>query len=271
MRFITTLACALFALGHAFAQPTANPVNNAPGGTAAEAQTTRSRFEFKDGDRVVFLGDTLMEREGNYGYIETMLTARSAGKKVIFRNLAWSADTVLGESRASFDPPEKGFDQLKEELKAIRPTVAFLAYGMAESFQGEAGLEKFRKDIQTLMSTIEQISKPEAVRFVIVTPMFHEPLPAPLPNPDYHNAKIEMYARALREIAKEKNAELVDVFAGTVAYHKRANPRPFTDNGIHPNAFGYWQLALFWERELRMYPGPMRIGINTQGEMREGS
>src|SRR5688572_755169 len=149
-------------------------------------QTLRPRLEFKDGDRVVFLGDTFMEREQQDGYIETVITSRLQGKKVIFRNLAWSADTVLGESRASFDPPEKGFDRLKEQLQAIKPTVAFLAYGMAESFKGQAGLEKFKTDIKHLMDTITQMSKPDEVRFVIVTPIMHEPLPAPLPKPDEH-------------------------------------------------------------------------------------
>ena len=269
MRIITTAVCAYFALLTAFAQtPPAGPTS--PVTTLPPAQE-RPRFQLKDGDRVVFLGDTLMEREQSYGYIESILTSRSQGKNVIFRNLAWSADTVLGESRASFDPPEKGFELLKEQLKAIKPTVAFLAYGMAESFKGEAGLEKFRKDINTLMDTISEISKPDLVRFVLVTPLFHEPLAAPLPNPDMHNAKIEMYARALREIANERQAHLVDIFEGMVAYHKRKDPRPFTENGIHPNAFGYWQLAQFFERELRMYPGPLRIGFGEDGSVREGS
>jgi hypothetical protein len=30
-------------------------------------------FEIKDGDRVLFLGDTFLEREGTYGYLETRM------------------------------------------------------------------------------------------------------------------------------------------------------------------------------------------------------
>ena len=229
------------------------------------------KFEFRDGDRVVFLGDTMMEREQKQGYIETILTSRLQGKKVIFRNLAWSADTVLGESRASFDPPEMGFERLKEQLEAIKPTVAFLANGMAESFKGEAGLEKIKADIRKLMDTIREISKPETVRFAIVTPLMHEPLGAPLPNPDAHNAQLRLYAQALRDVAKERNAALVDIFEGMEAYHRRPNPRPFTDNGIHPTPFGFWQLALFFERELGLYPGQPRMGIGADGSIRDGS
>ena len=56
-------------------------------------------FEFKDGDRVVFLGSTLIEREQNYGYWELMLTLKNKDKNVSFRNLGWSGDTVFGEAR----------------------------------------------------------------------------------------------------------------------------------------------------------------------------
>ena len=220
---------------------------------------------------MVFLGDTMFEREQNYGYIEAALTSRLQGKKVIFRNLAWSADTVLGESRASFDPPEKGFDRLKEQLQAIKPTVAFLGYGMAESFKGEKGLEKFRQDINTLMDTISDLSKPDQVRFILVTPLHHESLGGSLPTGDSHNQQLALYADAIREIAAQRKARLIDVFKAVAAYHKQPGQRAFTDNGIHPNPFGYWNLGFFFEQELGLYPGPPRIGLGADGRLRGGS
>src|ERR1700743_3312800 len=73
-------------------------------------------FEIKDGDRVLFLGDTLLEREGTYGFLETRLDEQFPDRHFIVRNLASSADTPLGWSRASFDPAAKGFDRLKEQI-----------------------------------------------------------------------------------------------------------------------------------------------------------
>ena len=60
-------------------------------------------FEFKDGDRVVLLGSTLVEREQQYGYWETAADAANADKNVTLRNLGWSGDTVFGEARDGFD------------------------------------------------------------------------------------------------------------------------------------------------------------------------
>ena len=64
-------------------------------------------FEFEDGDRVVFVGDTLAEREQLYGYIEQRLTVEFPDRNVTFRNLGWSGDTIRGEARASgYQNPE---------------------------------------------------------------------------------------------------------------------------------------------------------------------
>ena len=45
-------------------------------------------FELRDCDRVVFLRDTLVEREKDYGYIELMISQRLPERNVTFRNLA---------------------------------------------------------------------------------------------------------------------------------------------------------------------------------------
>ncbi|MBU6401879.1 MAG: hypothetical protein KGS61_16305, partial [Verrucomicrobia bacterium] len=50
-------------------------------------------FELREGDRVVFVGDTLVEREQEYGYLEARMTAQFPDRNVTFRNLGWSADT----------------------------------------------------------------------------------------------------------------------------------------------------------------------------------
>src|SRR5258706_16229463 len=145
-----------------------NPV--APNAQPAAPNSNRNvrppGFELLDGDRVAFLGDTFIEREQSYGYIEAALTSRFPNRNVTFRNLGWSGDTPLGESRAGFDPPEKGFDRVKEQISALKPTVVFLGYGMACSFDREAGLPKFSADLSRLIDTIQEICGAGKVRFV---------------------------------------------------------------------------------------------------------
>lgn len=240
-------------------------------GQAPARRVVIPRFEFKDGDRIALLGDTWVEREQSLGYIETSLTSRLLGKKVIFRNLAWSADTVLGESRASFDPPEKGFDRLKEQLTAIKPTVAMLGYGMVSSFEGDAALPKFLEDLKTLMDFIETTSKPDPVRFIIFSPLRHENLGAPLPDPAAHNAVLKKYSQALEQLCSERNARFVPIFDFMEQVIERNQQRPITDNGIHPSPYGYWRLSQFIEDSLRLRPGIWRVGFGSSGGVRSGS
>ena len=117
-RFTTLLAlCAVIAF-----QPSAR---------AADSR----KLTLEDGDRVLLIGDVLMERENNYGVLETKMRQEFPGKKFAVRNLGNSGDTPLGASRASFDPVAKGVEQLEEQLAVVKPTVAIIGYGMAASLE----------------------------------------------------------------------------------------------------------------------------------------
>src|SRR5262249_3796521 len=122
-------------------------------------------FELKDGDKVVWLGSTLIEREQRYGYWETMLTARWPERKIRFRNLGWSGDNVFGEARLAFDinNPALGLKRMVDLTLAEKPTVIFICYGTNESFEGEAGLEKFKKGYEKLLDEL----KPAGARIVL--------------------------------------------------------------------------------------------------------
>jgi len=251
------------------AAPAVRVAQAAPPASAAPETRQRSPFEFHDGDRVALLGDTLIEREQLYGYVEARLISRYPDRNLIFRNLGWSADTVLGESRAGFDPPEKGFDRLKEHLAAVKPTVAILGYGMAASFEGEAGAPKFKEDLGKLMDAIKAISA--NVRFILLSPIRHEKLPPPLPDPTRHNEQLALYTKAIREVAEQRQAHFVPVFDMLKDGTTTNPPLPLTDNGIHLNALGYWRLAEVIEWGLGWTPNSWRVGITAQGTVRDGS
>src|SRR5437016_4357132 len=108
-------------------------------------------FELRDGDRIVLIGDTLIEREQTFGYLELALTARFPDRNVTFRNIGWSADTPAGDSRfglsllqAGLEPPDEGWKQLREQIRQLKPTVVILGYGMASALESRVdGVPKF--------------------------------------------------------------------------------------------------------------------------------
>jgi lysophospholipase L1-like esterase len=211
-------------------------------------------FELRDGDRVVFLGDTLLEREQYHGYIELALTTHFPERHVTFRNLGWSADTPAGDSRcglsllqAGLEPPEEGWKQLREQIRQVRPTVVILGYGMASSFAGEKGLPRFRADMNRLLDTIAELAGDSKVRFVVLSPIPHLQRPAPLPAPAAHNQQLALYTQALREVARERDAVFISLFDAL----KNQDPRvPLSENGIHLTAAGYRAAARVIENGL---------------------
>lgn len=190
-------------------------------------------FALKEGDRVVWLGGTFVEREQSYGRFEEALQLANPKKNLTFRNLAWGGDTVWGESRAGFDPPAKGYERLIALAKEWKPTVIICCYGSNESFAGESGLDGFRKQYERLMNDLAGTK----ARFVLVTPLAFENGPG-MGDVVAKNKVLATYSDAIRSLAAARNAELFDLFAKCQAAEK-----PFTENGLHPGDDGYRRIA----------------------------
>jgi lysophospholipase L1-like esterase len=190
------------------------------------------RFAWKDGDRVVLIGDTLIERDQEYGYLETLITLRNPGKTISFRNLGWSGDTVGGLARAGFGKPVEGYRHLVEHVRALEPTVLVVGYGMADSFDGPAGLPRFQQGLGRLLDDLAGTR----ARLVLLAPIGHENLGPPLPDPARHNQDLKLYRDAIQDLARERGAWFIELAGKLPA-------TGLTDNGIHLSEQGYRRLA----------------------------
>jgi glucose/arabinose dehydrogenase/lysophospholipase L1-like esterase len=209
-------------------------------------------FELKDGDRVLFIGDTFFEREGDYGHIETRLTARYPDRHITFRNLAWAGDTPMGRARASFDwnkPEEEWLKRVKEQLALVKPTVAFLSYGMTAALEAanakttgeqQTEIEKFKADMNKLMDAIDEVSG-RKVRFVLLGPIAHE---AWLPEATARNQILKLYEQATGQLAGKRQAIFVGLrWLWPEGEKERGFKHKRTDDGIHLNQLGYELVA----------------------------
>lgn len=225
-------------------------------------------FELHNGDRVLFIGDTFFEREVDYGHIETRLTAAFPDRNVTFRNLAWAGDTPMGKARASFDWNKTENDWLKrvkEQVALVKPTVAFLSYGMTAALElsetkpeeQSAKLEKFKKDLGTLMDAIEEVSG-QNVRFVLLGPIPNE---LPEPNATEPGRALKQCDQATRDLAAARKAHFVELTSALKRFvpHKEANVlQRFRTNGIQVNEWGHYIVAGAIEFDLlgRFNPHP---------------
>jgi lysophospholipase L1-like esterase len=221
------------------------------------AQSAKKPFELVDGDRVVFVGNSFFERDLRYNHLETALAARWPARNVVFRNLGWDGDTVWGEARAEFGSPADGFNSLSKHVADLKPTVLFVAYGMSESFAGSGGVEPF---VAQLDKMLDMLSRTQA-RMVLLSPIRHEDLGRPLPDPADHNRALRLYVDAIAKVAAKRGLDYVNLFdlAGSPE-------QPLTQNGIHLNDRGYRAASWTVERALGLPPILWDVAIDARGK-----
>ncbi|MBD3672601.1 MAG: SGNH/GDSL hydrolase family protein [Planctomycetaceae bacterium] len=232
-------------------------------------------FEFQDGDKVVLLGSTFIERAQRYGYLEAELTAALAGqgKQVTFRNLGWSGDTVWAESRGIFDPPAEGYKRMIDQVKGLEPTVILFYYGANEAYAGEAGLEAFLKQYEKLLDDLQ----PTGARYVLISPLDHLVFSERHPDPAEYNDKAQLYRDAIEDLAAKRNAGFVDLTGPLGSKAPLGSPEApiatpgeyLTDTGVHLNAFGYKVIAQVIRHQLVGPEKTKNITLNAAGEAQE--
>lgn len=191
-------------------------------------------FRFADGDRVVLVGGTLVERAQKYGEWELALTLLNKDKAVTFRNLGWSGDTVWGESRGSFDGQPKGYQNLLAEVKRVEPTVLVFCYGQVESFAGAKGVPPFEAQYGKLL---DDVAGTKARIVLLAPPPFEEV--KPLTGAAAKNASLKEYVEATKALAEKRKLQFVDWFN----HSDPKEAKPLTENGVHMGAAGYAETA----------------------------
>lgn len=219
----------------------------------------KPKVEFRDDDRIAFVGNEFFEREADGCYIETELTSRFPKYNLTFRNLGYSGDTVRADARnlcsgwAVFGPADQGFDRLKNLIEHIKPTLIFVAYGMNESFEGPKGIEPFVQGLGRMLDMLSASSS-QGVRIVLISPVRHEALGPPLPDPTEHNKNIELYIGAMEKIAQARGEAFINLFDALGDGTKDEFHTPFTSDGIHLTPYGYWRAAMVLEHQMGYGP-----------------
>ena len=198
-----------------------------------------AKFEFKKGDSVCLIGNSLPDRFNHDGWFEAVLQSELKGKEVRFRNLGFTGDTVKER------PRNQGFPSPETYLKICEADVIFAFFGYNESFKGEKGLESFMNDLSGMIDNYTKL-KPNgesAPRIVLFSPIAHENLNSPnLPDGKANNVRLEEYSKAIKAVADKKSVTFVDLFNPTKELYSKTK-EALTINGVHLNALGNRHVA----------------------------
>ncbi len=222
-------------------------------------------LELNKGDHICIIGNTLAERMQHEGWLETLIHARFPTHELVFRNLGYSGDEIELDKRLrsmDFGSPDQWLagaapvpqpgnlsprDQVAKnrfELTNTKADVIFAFFGYNESHRGEAGLAKFRQDLDAFVkhALSQKYNGKGPPRLVLFSPIAQELLLDPnLPGKDAvaaANSRIGKYAAVMNEVAAANQVAFVDLFDPTSKHYQQPAGKPLTINGIHLTAEG---------------------------------
>lgn len=242
-------------------------------GTASATATSQAGlnqvepFRLEKGDHICIIGNTLAERLQHDGWFEAFLYARHPKHDLVIRNLGFSGDELTLRLRSQdFGTPDQWLSASapipnpkaiadksvvrtnRFELTQTRADVIFAFFGYNESWAGEAGLAKFKKDLEGFIrhTLSQKYNGKSTPRLVLFTPIAFEDHRSPhLPTGaavEERNHRLRLYSQAMMEVAAQHRIRCVDLFTPTLALYSRVS-RPLTINGVHLTEEGNRKLA----------------------------
>lgn len=204
------------------------------------------RLDPEQNSSIVFIGNTFAERLQEHNYFETFLYKSFPDRHLRVRNLAWSADEV------SLRPRPLNFGTLDEHLKQQEADIIFACFGLNEAFKGPDSLESFKRDLNGLLSHLQQQSYngKRPPRIILISPIAHEELGGFLPDPAEHNKHLELYVKGMEEVAGKLDIPFIDLYRPTAKLEKGSDS--LTINGIHLNEKGYRAVSEIMARALEL-------------------
>jgi putative heme-binding domain-containing protein len=199
----------------------------APRPKQTEPMTTSLPLQLKPGARILLIGNTLFERSQQYGNFEALLHQQFPNHQLVVRHLAWSADEL------DLQPRPANFADTHQHLAHEKADVIFAAFGFNESFQGQAGIEKFRQTLTQYLSELKSkaFNGESGPRIVLVSPIANENVGG-VPAADLNNDRIQLYVQTMSDVAREQQVGFVNVFDDT-AKAMLSLGSDLTTNGIH--------------------------------------
>lgn len=197
----------------------------------------------------------------NFGHFETEMHVRYPDSTLFIRNMCDGGNTPGFRPHASrvspwaFPGAEKfqtelanysdsqgHFETEDQWLTRLQADVIIAFFGYNESFQGEAGLQNYKDELDAFIqyTRTQKYNGKATPELVIVSPIAFEDLSSryDLPNGIQENANLKLYADAMREIAQKNNVPFVDAFSPSAEWYKNTE-HDLTIDGSQLNDEGY--------------------------------
>jgi lysophospholipase L1-like esterase len=204
--------------------------------TAITRLCAAAEFPIHDGERVVFLGDSITEQRLYTTVIEAYTLARFPQWKLTFRNIGWGGDTAHG-----------ALNRAGRDMLPLKPTFVTIDFGMNDhGYRAyDAGIYNNYTNKQT---GLVELLKTNNSRVALVTPQPIEDR-RPDPDKDVRNMSLRKMSDGLRAIAAKEGvlfADQFDPYMAVMLKARQTDPNAVIGGGdaVHPGHVG--QTIMAW-------------------------
>ncbi|HMD49103.1 MAG TPA: SGNH/GDSL hydrolase family protein [Bryobacteraceae bacterium] len=205
------------------------------GATSIAAQ---NEFYLKDGDSVVFYGDSITNQRLYTTFTEAYVLTRFPQLNVRFVHSGWSGDSVAGGIGGPIDK------RLERDVIAYRPTVVTIMLGMNDAGYrvfDPALFESYRAGYEHIVKSLKTAAPKARITAIQPSP-YDDVTRAPLFGGGGYNGVLLRYGAFVRELAARQGLAFADLNTSVVAALAKANEtnpalaKDLIPDRVHPSA-----------------------------------
>jgi lysophospholipase L1-like esterase len=206
----------------------------------AAAAMAQGKFHLKDGDRVVFYGDSITEQRLYTTFAETYVLTRFPRLRVSFVHSGWGGDRVTGGGGGPVDL------RLKRDVISYKPTVMTIMLGMNDGGYRPWDDALFKTYSTGYEQIIDSVKKAlPGIRITVIQPSPYDDVTRPPKFEGGYNAVLVRYGQFVKELGERDGLTVADLNAPVVAMLERAKAadpelaQEIIPDRVHPAASGH--------------------------------
>src|SRR6266498_1860597 len=175
-------------------------------------QTRAEDFALKDGDRVVFYGDSITDQRLYTTFAETYVVTRFPKLNVNFVHSGWGGDRVTGGGGGPIDL------RLRRDVVAYKPTVMTIMLGMNDgSYRAfdEKIFDTYATGYQHIIDSVKEALP--GSRITVIQPSPFDDVTQPPRFEGGYNAVLLRYSQFVKELAAREKLSVADLNSPVVA------------------------------------------------------
>src|SRR6266576_137268 len=210
----------------------------------AAIQARAGDFALKDGDRVVFYGDSITDQRLYTTFAETFIVTRFPKLNVSFVHSGWGGDRVTGGGGGPVDL------RLRRNVFAYKPTVMTIMLGMNDgSYRAfeEKIFDTYATGYQRIIDSVKK--ELPGIRITVIQPSPFDDVTQPPKFEGGYNAVLLRYSQFVKELAAREKLSVADLNSPVVAALEKAKAtdaelaKKIIPDRVHPGPGGHLLMA----------------------------